>query len=75
MSATSAAVPAPMAAGPDDYRQVREVLATANYSDEGVVKTLGFDTLNRLQEKRIPVMLRRTCGGTPLETLAKRSAD
>ena len=71
MCATSAAAPAPTAAGPDDYRQIRELLAAANYTDEGVVKTLGMDTLTRLQEKRIPVLLRRTGGGTPLETLIR----
>jgi SAM-dependent methyltransferase len=62
---------APATTDPDDYRRVREVLAAANYTDEGVVKTLGLDTLNRLQEKRIPVLLRRTGGGTPLETLIR----
>jgi len=70
MTPASAAAPA-LTAGPEDYHQLRAVLAAANYTDEGVVKTLGMDTLTRLQEKRIPVLLRRTNGRTPLETLIR----
>lgn len=71
MSATSGAGAAPAVADFDDYSRVRDVLAGANYTDEGVVKSLGVDTLTRLREKRLPVLLRRTRGGTPLETLIR----
>jgi precorrin-6B methylase 2 len=71
MSATSGASAAPAVEDFDVYARVREVLASANYTDEGVVKILGVDTLARLREKRLPVLLRRTGGGTPLETLIR----
>lgn len=71
MSVLSGTSASPAVENPDDYTRVREVLAAANYTDEGVVKSLGVDTLTRLGEKRLPVLLRRTSGGTPLETLIR----
>jgi len=71
MSAISEAGAALAATSADDCRRVRDVLSSAGYSEEGVVKTLGVDTLSRLGEKRLPVLLRRTSGGTPLETLIR----
>jgi len=71
MSAISGAGAALAATSADNCRRVRDVLSSAGYSEEGVVKTLGVDTLSRLGEKRLPVLLRRASGGTPLETLIR----
>ena len=48
---------------------MREVLAAADYTDKGITQVLGVDTLNRLGERKFPVLLRRASGKTPLETL------
>lgn len=56
---------------PEDYRRVREVFAAAGYTDEGIVNVLGVDSLVRHGPKRVPAMLRRSAGGTPIETLIR----
>jgi hypothetical protein len=56
---------------PDDYRRVRDVFRSAGYTDEGIVHVLGVDSLARHGLKRVPAMLRRSAGGTPLETLIR----
>ncbi|MGH9678655.1 MAG: DUF7059 domain-containing protein, partial [Candidatus Acidiferrales bacterium] len=62
---------APAAKDSRDYQRIREVLAKANYTDQGVTAALGIENLSRLREKKLPVLLRRTAGGTPLETLVR----
>lgn len=54
----------------DDYRRIRATLDGAGYDDKGVTETLG-EGLSTLADKKLPVLLRRTDGGTPLETLAR----
>ncbi|HEX2047948.1 MAG TPA: methyltransferase [Acidimicrobiales bacterium] len=54
----------------DDYRRVWDTLAAAGYDDKGVSETLG-GTMASLADKKLPVLLRRTSGGTPLETLIR----
>jgi len=61
----------PVVTNPSDYQRIREVLAAAGYTDRGITQVLGVDTLNRLGERKSPVLLRRTRGGTPLETLIR----
>src|ERR1043166_3379664 len=56
---------------PADYQRMREVLAAADYTDKGITQVLGVDTLNRLGERKFPVLLRRASGKTPLETLIR----
>src|SRR5712691_5249146 len=68
---TSSGAAGPTAASPDDYRRIRDVLDRAGYTDEGVVKVLGVDSLSRLRDRKLPALLRRTGGGTPLETLIR----
>src|SRR5215470_13143158 len=63
------AVPSVVDAG--DFQRIRDVLAGANYTDAGIIKVLGIDSLSRLRERRLPALLRRTGGGTPLETLIR----
>ena len=54
-----------------DYERVRDVFRAAGYSDEGIVKLLGEQALTRFDAKRIPALLRRLSGGTPLEILIR----
>ena len=53
-----------------DYRRIRDTLAAAGYDDRGVTEALGAG-LSPLPEKKLAVLLRRTSGGTPLETLIR----
>ena len=50
---------------------MRAVLDRAGYTDEGVLGVLGGDELGSLGERRVPALLRRTAGGSPLETLVR----
>ncbi len=61
----------PKVADPGDYGRIRDVLARANYSEPGVCAALGIDNLGRLGDCKLPALLRRTSGGTPLETLVR----
>lgn len=56
---------------PTAARAVRDVFDAAGYTDQGIVETLGTTTLAGLGPKRLPALLRRTSGGTPLETLIR----
>jgi hypothetical protein len=59
------------AADPGDCRRIREVMAKANYTEQGVCGALGVDSLARLRETKLPAMLWRTRGGSSLETLVR----
>jgi hypothetical protein len=59
------------AADPGGCRRIREVLAKAGYTEQGVCGALGVDSLARLRETKLPAMLWRTRGGSPLETLVR----
>jgi predicted RNA methylase len=61
----------PKVAHPGDYGRIRDVLTRANYSEPSVCAALGIDNLGRLGECKLPALLRRTCSGTPLETLVR----
>jgi predicted RNA methylase len=61
----------PEAPDPVDYQRIRDVLGKANYSEQGLCAALGVENLGRLGERKLPALLRRTAGGTPLETLAR----
>jgi SAM-dependent methyltransferase len=56
---------------PGAARAVRDVFEAAGYTDEGIVGALGTTTLAGLGPKRLPALLRRTAGGSPLETLIR----
>ncbi|HWX38966.1 MAG TPA: hypothetical protein VNY09_06965, partial [Candidatus Sulfotelmatobacter sp.] len=66
-TAMSSALPAAMS--PADCRRIREVLASANYTEQGVCGALGIETFGRLRETKLAAMLWRTRGGSTLETL------
>jgi len=68
-TAMSSALPAAMS--PADCRRIREVLASANYTEQGVCGALGIETFGRLRETKLAAMLWRTRGGSPLETLVR----
>ncbi len=70
-SATSFSDRVPTVSNTEEYQQIRDVLASADYTDRGVTQVLGVDSLNRLGERKFPVLMRRTAGGTPLETLIR----
>jgi len=55
---------------PGDYLRLREGLAAASYDDRSVAELIGSG-LTTLREKKLPVVLRRTNGGSPLETLVR----
>ena len=61
----------PAAADPGWYRNFRDVLAKANYTEQGVSAALGVENLGRLGDRKLAALLRRTSGGTPLETLIR----
>jgi hypothetical protein len=54
----------------DDYARVRDVLRDAGYTDAGIVGIVG-EGLGRLGRRKIPPLLRRTAGGSRLETLIR----
>jgi predicted RNA methylase len=62
---------APLVADAGDCLRIRDVLANANYTDQGVCGVLGIENLSRLREKKLPALLRRTGSGTPLEILVR----
>jgi SAM-dependent methyltransferase len=55
---------------PADYRRIRDTLAGAGYDDRGVSELLGMN-LSAVAGKKLPALLRRTAGGTPLDTLCR----
>jgi SAM-dependent methyltransferase len=55
---------------PADHRRILDTLAGAGYDDRGVTELLGTN-LSSLAGKKLPPLLRRTAGGTPLETLVR----
>ena len=56
---------------PDGPRRVRDVLEAAGYRDKDIVDLLDAEGLTALGPKRLQPLLRRTSGGTPLETLVR----
>lgn len=60
-----------LAIGADNCRRIREALAKANYTEQGVCEALGIEQLGRLRETKLATALWRTRGGSPLETLVR----
>ena len=55
---------------PADHRRIRETLAGAGYDDRGVSELLG-EGLSSVGGRKLPPLLRRTAGASPLETLVR----
>src|SRR5215470_9437859 len=71
MDGSVSAPEAPRVVDAADYARIRDVLHAAGYTDEGVVKVIGIDSLSRLRDRRLPALLRRAGGGTALDTLVR----
>ena len=56
---------------PDELHRLREILERARYTDSGVLEALGVKDFPSIRESDTPLLLRRTNGGTPLETLIR----
>jgi len=56
---------------PETARRLREVLASADFTDRGVAQTLGGETVRSASSQDIPLLLRRTDRGTPQDTLIR----
>jgi ubiquinone/menaquinone biosynthesis C-methylase UbiE len=56
---------------PDGIRRLREVLNGVNYTSSGVLEALGVSELFPLRGSDVPLLLRRTNRGTPLDTLIR----
>lgn len=67
MPSRTAALPSP---DRDAAARVRAVLDAAGYNAEGIDAVIGAD-LTPLGQRAVPVVLRRTRGGTPLEILVR----
>ena len=56
---------------PSDYARMRDTLALADFSDEGIRNACGGDTLLTVQEQDLPGLLRKTAQRSPLSTLIR----
>ena len=64
-------VECPRAEEVDLVRRVRDVLRACDYADGAIAELLQFDGPLTLGPKRIPPLMHRTSGGSPLETLVR----
>ncbi|NLI83041.1 MAG: hypothetical protein GX443_15340, partial [Deltaproteobacteria bacterium] len=55
----------------NDYLRFRQVLLDAGYSDAAILRTIGSIGGSPIQGDDIPLLLHRTRGDTPLETLVR----
>jgi SAM-dependent methyltransferase len=55
----------------EQCRRMRQVFAAANYTDAEIVKLLGSAPTTMFGTQKLPWLLRRTGGGTSLETLIR----
>jgi len=56
---------------PEDILQLRDVLDRAGYRDTAILDLLGAKDFPSLRGTDLPLLLRRTGGGSPLETLVR----
>jgi hypothetical protein len=56
---------------PADFDRTRDVLEEAGYTDNGVIQALGINEFSAIGGSDLPVLLRRTKRGTPLDTLIR----
>lgn len=61
----------PIVGNASRYTRIREVLEKANYTDQGVSAALGIQNLGKLRERKLPALVRRVSGGSPLEVLIR----
>jgi SAM-dependent methyltransferase len=56
---------------PEDFHRLRGVLEAAGYTDAGILEALGVKDFPSIRGDDIPLLLRRTNQGTPLDTLIR----
>jgi len=56
---------------PEAFARLRSVLAAAGFTDGRVAAALGGEKLRSVSGQDVPILLRRTGGGTPLDTLIR----
>jgi SAM-dependent methyltransferase len=56
---------------PEDFQRFREVLKSAKYTPEEILKTIGVKDIHSISETDVPLLLHRTNNGTPLDTLIR----
>jgi hypothetical protein len=54
---------------PEDFQRLRGVLDSIGYTDSGILEALGVKDFPSIQGTDVPLLLRRTNKGTPLDTL------
>jgi hypothetical protein len=70
-NASQASRGVPTVGDPSRYQRIRDVLAKANYTDQGVSAALGIENLGKLRERKLPALLRRVSGGAAFEVLIR----
>jgi len=58
-------------ANPEDFSRLRSALAAAEYTDAGVLGVLRVKDFPSIRERDLPLLLRCTDRGTPLDTLIR----
>lgn len=56
---------------PEDYRRLREALAAADFSANGVLNALGVTEIHGIRRTDPGLLLRRTAAGRPVDTLIR----
>lgn len=56
---------------PDDFKRLRDVFEAARYNDAAIIEVLGVKDIPSLRGEDVPLLLRRTNQGTPLDTLIR----
>jgi methylase of polypeptide subunit release factors len=55
----------------DDFQRFREVLRRIGYEEKDILEALGINEMGKVRGSDVPLLLRRTSQGTPLETLIR----
>ena len=61
----------PSFSDPEGIQRLRTVLDAANYTSPGVLEVLNVKEFPSIRERDVPLLLRLTSGGTPIETLIR----
>jgi hypothetical protein len=61
----------PAFSDPDDYRHMKDVLEAAGYQDKTILEALRIGDFPSLRGQDQPILLERTSGGSPLDTLIR----
>lgn len=56
---------------PDDFKRLRDVFEAARYTDAAILEALGVKDFPSIRGADVPLLLRRTNRGTPLDTFIR----